>query len=72
MIAANRVGQDGVGFGSENNELLVMVPGGEKNLGKGSKRLLAQLLIAEIAAGLNGSEHIETGPDKDTRPAPGN
>lgn len=72
MIAANRVGQEGLGFGSENNELLVLVPGGEKDLGKGSKRRLAQLLIAEVAAGLKGSERIETRPDKDTRPATGN
>lgn len=64
MIAANRVGQDGLGFESESNEILILIPGGEKNLGKGSKRQLAQLLIAEVAAKLKGNEHIETGPDK--------
>lgn len=54
MIAANRVGQDGSGFESENNEILILFPGGEKHLGKGSKQQLAQFLIEEISARLNG------------------
>lgn len=55
MIAANRVGQDGFGFESENNELLILAPGSEKDLGKGTKRQLAQLLVAEVAEKLKGN-----------------
>ena len=72
MIAANRVGQDDSGFESENNEILILVPDGEKNLGRGSKQQLARLLIEEVAARLKEIEGIETCPDKSTRPASGN
>ena len=72
MIAANRVGQDDSGFESENNEILILTPDGEKHLGKGSKHQLARLLIEEVAARLKGIEGIETCPDKNTRPASGN
>ena len=57
MIAANRVGKDGTGFESENNEILILFPGGEKHLGKGSKQQLAQFLIEEISARLNGKKN---------------
>lgn len=63
MIAANRVGQNGTGFESENNEILVLVPGSEKHLGKGCKQHLARLLIKEIAECLNGTKNIEKRPD---------
>jgi phosphopantothenoylcysteine synthetase/decarboxylase len=56
MIAANRVGQDGLGFESENNEILILTPGGDKNLGKGSKQQLARLLIEEVVARLKGMD----------------
>jgi phosphopantothenoylcysteine decarboxylase/phosphopantothenate--cysteine ligase len=72
MIAANRVGQDDSGFESENNEILILAPDGEKHLGKGSKHQLARLLVEEVAARLKGIEGIETCPDKNTRPASGN
>jgi len=72
MIAANRVGQGGFGFESEYNEIVILVPGDEKDLGKGNKRQLARLLIREVVARLNGVDGIETGSDKSTRPAPGN
>jgi len=52
MIAANRVGKEGTGFESESNEILLLYPDGEKNLGKGSKRQLARLLIDEVASRL--------------------
>ena len=65
MIAANRVGKDGSGFESENNEILILFPGGEKHLGKGSKQQLARFLIEEISARLNG-KRIEIHPDKNT------
>jgi phosphopantothenoylcysteine decarboxylase/phosphopantothenate--cysteine ligase len=72
MIAANRVGQEDSGFESENNEILILVPDGEKYLGKGSKQRLSRLLIEEVAARLKEIEGIETCPDKNTRPASGN
>jgi phosphopantothenoylcysteine decarboxylase/phosphopantothenate--cysteine ligase len=71
MIAANRVGQDDSGFESENNEILILVPDGEKYLGKGSKQVLARLLMAEVATRIKEIERIETCPDKSTRPASG-
>ncbi len=72
MIAANRVGQHGAGFESDNNEILLLFPDGEKHLGKGSKQRLASLLIEEVADRLKGIESIETRSDKSTRPASGN
>lgn len=66
MIAANRVGQDGSGFESEENELLVLTPDNETDLGKGSKRHLARLLLEEAARRLKEKENVETGPDQDT------
>jgi len=72
MIAANRVGQDNSCFESENNEILLLTPDGDKHLGKGSKQQLAGLLIEEVAARLKGIEGIETCSDKNTRPASGN
>jgi phosphopantothenoylcysteine decarboxylase/phosphopantothenate--cysteine ligase len=54
MIAANQVGQPGSGFESEQNEILVLTPQGEKHLGQGDKQDLARALISEIAAGLKG------------------
>jgi phosphopantothenoylcysteine decarboxylase/phosphopantothenate--cysteine ligase len=71
MIAANRVGQDGSGFESELNEILLMTPAGEQNLGKGSKRMLARLLIEAVAARLKDENTIEKGSDKSNRPASG-
>lgn len=72
MIAANRVGQDGSGFEGDDNDLLLLAPGDEKRLGKASKQTLAQQLIDEIAARINGKQDIETGPDKNTRSQAGN
>ena len=72
MIAANRVGQSDSGFESENNEILILVPDGEKHLGKGNKQQLARLIIEEVAALLKENEGSETRPDKSTRPASGN
>jgi phosphopantothenoylcysteine decarboxylase/phosphopantothenate--cysteine ligase len=54
MIAANRVGQGDQGFESENNEILILVPDGEKDLGKGSKQQLARLLVEEVVVRLKG------------------
>ena len=66
MIAANRVGQDGSGFESEDNELLILTPEDETDLGKGSKRHLARLLVEEAAKRLMGKENIESCPNQDT------
>jgi len=72
MIAANRVGQDGSGFESELNEIMLMTPAGEQNLGKGDKRMLARLIIEAVAARLKDEETIEKGSDQSNRPASGN
>lgn len=72
MIAANRVGQEGSGFESEQNELMILTPDNELDLGKGSKRHLARLLLAEAAKRLKEKENIESCPDQDTRLQAGN
>jgi phosphopantothenoylcysteine decarboxylase/phosphopantothenate--cysteine ligase len=72
MIAANRVGKAGSGFEGEENELLLLTSEGEENLGKGSKRHLAGLLIKAVAGRLQGYEGIETDSDQGNRPASGN
>ena len=71
MIAANRVGQAGAGFESDQNEILLITQSGEQNLGKGSKRKLAQLLIKAVASRLK-DEEFESHSDKNNRPATGN
>ena len=50
MIAANRVGVDGSGFDSENNDILLLSADREVPLGKGSKIELARLLMREVAS----------------------
>jgi phosphopantothenoylcysteine decarboxylase/phosphopantothenate--cysteine ligase len=72
MIAANLVGQDGSGFQSESNEILLITPTGEQNLGKGSKKELARLLIEAVAARLKDEKNIEASSNKGNRPATGN
>ena len=72
MIAANQVGIEGTGFESEANQILLITPDGEQNLGKGSKQKLARLLIEAVAARLKDENSIETRSDKSTRPASGN
>ena len=71
MIAANRVGQTGSGFESDDNEILLLTPSGEHNLGRGSKWKLAQLLIGAVAAGLKDAA-IENRSDQSNRPTTGN
>jgi phosphopantothenoylcysteine decarboxylase/phosphopantothenate--cysteine ligase len=71
MIAANRVGRAGTGFESEQNEILLLWPGGERHLGKGSKRQLARSLVSAAADRLRDRESIETRTDQDSRPASG-
>jgi phosphopantothenoylcysteine decarboxylase/phosphopantothenate--cysteine ligase len=71
MIAANQVGIEGSGFESDANQILLITPDGEQNLGKGSKQELAWLLIEAIAARLKDENSIETRSDKSNRPASG-
>jgi len=52
MIAANRVGREGSGFESENNEILLFSADREVHLGSGSKLELARQLIREVAGRL--------------------
>ena len=56
MIAANRVGVDGSGFESEENEILLLSAGREIHLGSGSKMELARSLIREVANRLREGE----------------
>jgi len=49
MIAANQVGQEGSGFESQNNEILLLTAEREIPLGTASKAELARLLIREVA-----------------------
>jgi phosphopantothenoylcysteine decarboxylase/phosphopantothenate--cysteine ligase len=72
MIAANQVGIEGTGFESDANQILLITPDGEQNLGKGSKQKLARLLIEAVAARLKDENSIETRSDKSNRPASGN
>jgi phosphopantothenoylcysteine decarboxylase/phosphopantothenate--cysteine ligase len=50
MIAANEVGDDGLGFDSNENELHVLWKGGEQRLAKAPKDLIARQLIGLIAS----------------------
>jgi len=52
MIAANRVGQEGGGFESDDNEILLLSADSEIHLGTGSKTELARALIREVASRL--------------------
>ena len=56
MIAANRVGLEGSGFESEDNEILLLTADREIHLGTGSKMELARLLIREVANSLREGE----------------
>jgi len=71
IIAANRVGKAGSGFESDQNEILLLTPSGEQNLGSGSKRKLAQLLIEAVADRLKDA-NFKSRSDKNNRPATGN
>lgn len=66
MIAANRVGQEGTGFDVGENEILLLSGKDRKPLGRGSKQKLADLLVREISARLNGKEGIETRSNQDS------
>jgi len=67
MIAANRVGREDAGFESEENEILLLWAGGEKDLGRGTKEQLARQLIGAVADRLREREDVETRSDQDTR-----
>ena len=64
MIAANRVGQDGTGFESDGNRILLLTSDSEQDLGKGSKQRLAQLMVEAIATIIKENETIETSTNK--------
>lgn len=48
MVIANKVGEGDIGFNSDNNEVDVLWPGGEKHLAKQAKQKLAYELITLI------------------------
>ena len=52
LIAANRVGEEGLGFESDENAITLYWRGGQRELGRAPKRVLATLLVDEIAARL--------------------
>jgi phosphopantothenoylcysteine decarboxylase/phosphopantothenate--cysteine ligase len=56
MIAANTVGQEGSGFESEDNDILLLSADREIHLGAGSKMELARRLVEEVAACLDKRE----------------
>ena len=60
MIAANRVGQPGTGFESDENEIVLLSADTEKSLGRGGKKALAAALIEEVALRLEDGGRIET------------
>ena len=66
MIAANRVGLESTGFEVGENEILLLSGNERKPLGRGSKHKLAELLVREISARLNGKEGIETRSNQDS------
>jgi len=80
MIAANRVGIEGSGFGSDENEISLLfrdhAPGAdaavtERQLGSGTKRRLAGQMIEQIARQLRKKSDFADDSDQDTRPATG-
>ncbi len=51
LLAANDVSQEGVGFESEDNELVLMDPSGKiRRTGRASKRELSRLVLDEVEA----------------------
>jgi len=53
MIAANAVGTPGSGFDAEDNALLVLWPGGRRDLGRASKQELAAALLQVVVERMN-------------------
>jgi phosphopantothenoylcysteine decarboxylase/phosphopantothenate--cysteine ligase len=59
LVCANRVGVPGAGFDAEHNALLLLGPDGFRlDLGHGSKRELAQRLVAVIAGRLGHAAQV--------------
>jgi phosphopantothenoylcysteine decarboxylase/phosphopantothenate--cysteine ligase len=50
LIAYNDIAQEGIGFDAEENELTLITTGGERQLERAPKRLLAQQLLDAVAA----------------------
>ena len=57
LIAANLVGTEGSGFDAADNALLLLWPGGRRELPLAPKRVLAAQLVEEVAARLNRRKH---------------
>ena len=49
LVCANRVGTPGCGFDAAENEMLVLWPGGEREIARASKAQIARELVALIA-----------------------
>jgi phosphopantothenoylcysteine decarboxylase/phosphopantothenate--cysteine ligase len=50
LMVANQVGGENTPFGSDDNALILVESQGETDLGRGSKKTLAQCLVREIAS----------------------
>jgi phosphopantothenoylcysteine decarboxylase/phosphopantothenate--cysteine ligase len=55
MIAANRVDQEGSGFDADFNAMTIFWPGGNQQLPRQTKTIIAQQLVAIIARRYNGT-----------------
>jgi phosphopantothenoylcysteine decarboxylase/phosphopantothenate--cysteine ligase len=59
MIAANRVGEPGLGFDAADNELLVLWRGGERHLPADGKERIARALIDLIAERYQATRRVK-------------
>ncbi len=59
MIVANNVADTSIGFNSDNNETIIITPGGQQTLPRSSKEVVARKIVAFIAESINkDSEQI--------------
>jgi len=56
LVCANRVGTPGCGFDAAENEMLVLWPGGEREIARASKAQIARELVALIASRMAARE----------------
>lgn len=59
LVAANAVGAPGTGFDAEDNALLLLWPGGRRELGRASKQALAAQLLELVAERLPATDTID-------------
>ena len=64
LIVANDVSQPGIGFDSQDNEVLLVWPGGTETLPRDSKRHIAATIVEKILARHGLSGHISAAPTR--------